>query len=272
MMGRLGRLGGAAALVLAVGVLSPVAAQEDGLEWRETMRRGETLEIRNITGDIRVTLASGSTAEVIAEKRGRESDFDRVHIVVEQERDGYTICALYDRRRRDTCDRNGDREWDGDDDDDLRASVHFEVRLPAGVELIGSTVTGDVIARDIESDVTAKSVTGEIEISTTGVAEASTVSGSIDVEMASTDWNDLSFNTVSGDITLRLPADTDADIEFKSLSGDFESDFDVRTVRERNRFIGSYVEGTIGSGGPSLSMHTVSGDATLVRGRRAALR
>jgi DUF4097 and DUF4098 domain-containing protein YvlB len=133
-------------------------------------------------------------------------------------------------------------------------------------------VTGDIVARDVESDVTARTVTGEVEVSTTGVARASTVSGSIDVEMDSRDWDDLSFNAVSGAITLRMPADLDADVEFESLSGDFDSDFDLRSDRSRRRFIGSHVEGTIGSGGPSLSLHTVSGDVRILRGRRAAAR
>ena len=260
-----------AAAFVTTAVAAPAAAQEDAIEWRQEMRRGEILEIRNITGDVRVTLASGSTAEVYAEKRGRASDFDRLDIVIEQERDGYTICALYGEPGRDSCDGRGD-DRDDHDDRNLRASVHFEVRLPAGVELVGTTVTGDVTVRDVESDVTAKTVTGDVEISTTGVAEASTVSGSIDVEMASGDWDDLSFNTVSGDITLRLPADVGADVEFESLSGDFDTDFDLRSERTRNRFIGSHVEGTIGSGGRSLSLHTVSGDARLLRGRRAMMR
>lgn len=231
------------------------------------MDAGDVLEIENITGDIRIVHTGGSSAEVIAEKRGRESDFDRVQIRVEQNRDGFTLCAVYDGRDREGCGSRGDRDDDRDDDRNVRVSVHFEVRLPAGVEVVGSTVTGDVVVEGVESAVTARTVTGDVEVSTTGLAWASTVTGSIDVEMGSAQWEDLSFKTVTGDITLRLPSGIDADVEFESLTGDIDSDFDMRVDRERRRFLGAHVRGTIGSGGRSLSLKTVSGDVRLLRAR-----
>lgn len=268
MTGRLTRLRiGGAVLLWVAGVL-PLSAQDNTLEWSERLGLGDVLEVKNITGNIRVVIADGSTAQVVAEKRGRRGDFDRIDIRIEQERDGVTICAVYDRSDRDGCDQNGDRRSDRDDDREIRASVDFEVRLPPGVEFIGSSVTGDVEIRDVESDVTANTVTGDIDVSTTETAWASNVSGSINVEMGSTAWNDLAFNTVSGDITLRLPAGIDTDVEFESLSGEIDSDFDL-TLRDRarRRLIGSHVRGTIGDGGRSLSFNTVSGDVRLRSGR-----
>jgi hypothetical protein len=256
-------IGGAVLLVvLGVGSLS---AQDDTLEWGQELSAGDVLEVKNITGDIRVGMARGSLAEVVAEKRGRESDFDRIDIRIEQNRDGFTICAVYDRRDWEGCRQRDDGDRDDDDDREIRASVEFQVRLPVGVEFVGSTVTGDVTVQNVESDVTARTVTGEIEVSTTEMVRARNVSGSIDIEMGSTDWDDLSFKTVSGDITLRLPAGIDTDVEFESLSGDLDSDFDL-TLRDRARrgFIGSRVRGTIGDGGRSLSLKTVSGNVRLL--------
>ncbi len=85
--------------------------------------------------------------------------------------------------------------------------------------------------------------------------------------MGSAQWEELSFKTVTGDITLRLPSGIDADVEFESLTGDIDSDFDMRVDRERRRFLGAHVRGTIGSGGRSLSLKTVSGDVRLLRAR-----
>ena len=101
--------------------------------------------------------------------------------------------------------------------------------MPAGVEFVGSMVSGYVEARDLESEVTA--------------------------------------TTVSGDITLLFPEDLDADIDFESLSGDFHADFDVDLESRRNRWVGSHVRGTIGDGGRRLSLNTVSGDVRLRRTR-----
>ena len=94
-----------------------------------------------------------------------------------------------------------------------------------------------------------------------------TVSGTIDIEMGSDDWDDLHFSTVSGDITLFLPAGLDAEIEFESLSGDFRSDFDVEIESRRERWIGARMRGTIGDGGRQLSFNTVSGDVRLREAR-----
>ena len=101
-------------------------------------------------------MAPGSTAQVVAEKHGRRSDFDRIDIRVEQESDGFTICAVYSRNAGAGCDRRTSRNSDRDDYRDIRASVDFEVQLPAGAEFIGTSVTGDVRARDGESNGTAK--------------------------------------------------------------------------------------------------------------------
>ena len=264
MRGRLARLGMGGAVLLLVSGASALSAQDDTLEWSQSLASGDVLEVKNITGDIHVVMASGSTARVVAEKQGRASDFDRIDIRIEEERDGFTICVVYDGRDEDSCERTSNDRSDRDNGRNIRASVDFEVQLPAGVEFIGTSVTGDVVVRDVESLVTANTVTGDVEVSTTETAWANTVSGSIDIEMGSDDWDDLSFNTVSGDITLWLPAGIDTDVEFESLSGDVDSDF-AFLLRDRNRgrFIGSHVRGTIGDGGRSLSFKTVSGDVRL---------
>jgi hypothetical protein len=260
-------------LCLGVGLVTtlnggPLEAQED-FSWSEGMTAGQVLEVKGITGSIRAELAEGGAAFVSARKRGRQSDLERVEIRVVEEGDGYTICAVYDPTERTReC---GHR--DDDDDDDRRdhrrdrsidVDVDFVVSLPRGVELIGTTVTGDVEVEEVDSDVTASSVTGDVVVSTRRTAWASTVSGSIDVEMGQIDRSQR-FHTVSGDITLRLPPDLDADIRFSSLSGELDTDFDLYVERESEKLIGSDVRGTIGEGGPRLSFNTVSGDVTLRR-------
>jgi DUF4097 and DUF4098 domain-containing protein YvlB len=125
-------------------------------------------------------------------------------------------------------------------------------------------VSGDVEARDLRSDVTAGTVSGDVVVSTTGVARASAVSGSLDIQMGGLDWRDLSFHTVSGDITLRLPESFAAEVDFESVSGDLDSDFEVRLNATRRRWVGQKLRGTIGDGGGrSLSLNTVSGDVRL---------
>ena len=267
MMGSLTRFG-MAGLVVAAAVATPATGQEGSFEWSSRMEPGQVLEVRGITGSVRAELASGNTAVVSAEKHGRRSDFDEVEIRVVEERDGYTVCAVYDwRADEDTCSHGRD---DHDDDRSIDVDVEFVVQLPAGVEFLGTMVTGDVEAEGLRSDVTATSVTGDIVVSTTREAWGRTVSGDMDIEMGRID-GDRRFNTVSGDITLRLPADLDADVRFESLSGDLDSDFALDMTRRNDRqWIGSNIRATIGEGGPRLSLETVSGDVRLVRGRTTA--
>lgn len=267
MMGRMMRSGVTTVALLAFAGVG-VSAQDNPFRWTGKMSSGQTLEVRGISGDIRTELASGSTAEVVAEKHGRSRDFDRVAIRMVQERDGVTICAVYrPEEHPDGCDMRGDNNRHRDHNDNINVSVDYVVKLPAGVDFVGNVVSGDVDVRDVRSDVEASSVSGNVAVSTTGKGWGSTVSGDIDVSMGSLDWKDMDFHTVSGDITLRLPAAFAADVDFESLSGDIDSDFDLTlTSRRTGRWVGAHVKATVGGGGGrSLSLKTVSGDVRLIK-------
>lgn len=256
--------------LMAAGAGGGVEAQDRSFEWQSEMRRGQVLEVKGIVGDIRAEYTSGDRAEVIAEKDGRARDFDEVEIRVVEERDGYTICAVYHAHsaRGDGCDNNHDGHG-RENRHSIDVEVNYVVRVPAGVEFVAGIVSGDIIAEGLRSEVRAGTVDGDIYVSTSETATGNTVSGSIEVEMAATDWEELDFNTVSGDITIWLPAGIDTDVDFESLSGDIDSDFDITlTGRRSRRWIGAEVEGYIGSRGVrELSFNTVSGDVTLRRAR-----
>lgn len=264
-----------AAAVTGLAVVVAVAsagAQENPFRWSGSLSRGQVLEVRGISGSIRAERASGSNVEVVAEKGGRSSDFDEVEIRVEKNSDGVTVCTVYrpERYDGDGCDpRQRDRGRDHWGGDNIRVHVDFVVKVPEGVDLVASEVSGDVEATDLGSNVTANSVSGDVTVSTTGVAEAHSVSGSLDIEMGSMDWKRLDFKTVSGDITLRLPDALATDVDFESLSGDLDSDFDMKLEgRRQRRWVGARVRGVIGDGGGrSLTLNTVSGDVTLRRMR-----
>ncbi|MCG6988898.1 MAG: DUF4097 domain-containing protein [Gemmatimonadetes bacterium] len=263
MLGKVMRYGMATAALAALCGTAVSAQQENPFRWSGTLGQGQTLEVRGISGDIHAELASGNTAEVVAEKHGRSRDFDRVEVRMVKENNGVTICAVYrPDENPEGCDMRGSHGHD----DNIRVSVDYTVKLPAGVDFVGKTVSGDVDARDVRSDVSGSTVSGDVTISTTGKAWGSTVSGDLDVEMGSLDWKDLSFKTVSGDITLRLPSTFAAAVDFESVSGDFDSDFDVTLTRRDHRWVGSHIRGTIGGGGGrTLEVKTVSGDVRIVK-------
>lgn len=261
----------AATMVAGALTASQAAAQEDTFRWNHEMRAGQVLSVRGIVGEIRAEYGSGNEAEVVAVKDGRERDFSEVEIRIQEERDGYTICAVYNvsSSRGDGCDNlHSDRD-ERRHNRSLDVEVEYVVRVPAGVLFHGSMVSGDVEARDLRSEVDANTVSGDIFVSTSEKARGNTVSGDIEIQMGTTDWDDLDFKSVSGDITLWLPEGIDTDVDFESLSGDIHSDFDITTTRQRSRrWVGAELEGYIGAKGRrSLSFNTVSGDVELRRSR-----
>lgn len=249
---------------------APLQAQGDSFEWSGAMTRGQTLEVKGIVGAIRAVPASGNQARVVAVKRGDEDDFDEVAVEMVEVGNQIIICAVYGswNHGRNHCDpdardRDADRERHRNVNIDV--DVDYEVQVPAGVKFEGAMVSGDITARGMASDVDVNTVDGDIFVSTSGRAWANTVSGDMEIEMGTTGNEDMDFHTVSGNITLWLPSSFAADVDFNSLSGDFDSDFDIAITRQRSRFIGNQVEGTIGGGGIDLSVNTVSGDLRIRR-------
>jgi hypothetical protein len=260
-------------LVATVVALTPAAlrGQDDRFEWRGRVARGDVIEVKGVTGDIRAVRGTGSEVTVVATKHGYRRNFADIEFEVVEGRGGVTICAMYPPSRRSRrrgpleCEPGGWRNLDVDDSD---VDVDFEVRVPPGVHFAGRTISGDVDVASLQSHVLARTVSGDIRISTSDLADASTVSGSIDVAMGRADWSgDLEFHTVSGDIVLEFASTLHADVEFESVSGDMESDFPITLRSRSNGWVGGHVRGTIGDGGRSLSLKTVSGDVSLRRGR-----
>jgi hypothetical protein len=243
-----------AALVLPGAVLQ---GQAD-FEWTGRLARGKTIQVWGITGDVLASTAPGDEVMVTAVKReGRRGNPDDVRIEVVEHDDGVTICALYPtgrRGRENECLAGGGGHNETRDND---TRVEFTVRVPAGVRFDAGTVNGDVEVRNLQSDTEVRTVNGGVDVSTSGYAEASTVNGSIDAVIGSTSWpGHVDFRTVNGGITLELPAGAGADVEAETVNGDITSDFPL-TVS--GRFGPRRLRGTIGAGGPALSLQTVNG-------------
>jgi len=240
------------------------APQRQGTEFRlrEPLAAGRTLEIRGINGNVSAEPSTGGEFEVVATKHARKSDPDEVRIEVVRHAEGVLICAVYPNTggEPNTCELNNSRSHVRDND----TTVNFTVRVPAGVNFEGRTVNGKVEAERLSADVDAKTVNGSISVSTTGVARAATVNGSITAVMGRADWpDDLEFKTVNGGIDLTLPASLSARVEAKTLNGEITSDFPMTVTGAFSR---RRLSGTIGSGGDrQLTLETVNGSVQIRR-------
>ena len=234
------------------------SSQSAEFTWHGEIASGDAIEIRGVNGGIRAVEAEGDEVEVHARKTSRRSDLDDVLIEVVQHSGGVTVCAVYPGRGN-SCEPGGGGRSNIRNND---VSVEFTVYVPEGVHLIAHTINGSIDADGLQSDVSAVTVNGSIDISTTGIAEATTVNGSIEARIGEDDISDLEFSTVNGRITLWLPDGVDADVSARTVSGSIQTEFPL-TIR--GKYASKNLSGVLGDGGPNLELRTVSGSIRLLR-------
>jgi hypothetical protein len=240
--------------------IAPAAAAQD-FQWRGRLTTGQTVEIKGVNGNVSATPSSSGDVEVTATKTARRSNPAEVRVEVVPGPDGVTICAVYpnepDREPNRCAPGNAGRMNTRNNDTQIR----FEVRVPAGVTLVARTVNGEVRAESLQSDITAHTVNGSIDVATTMTAAASTVNGSVTVTMGRLDLRDgATFKTVNGEIALNLPPGFDADLRAETLNGSVRSDFPITAQGSMSP---RRLRGRIGNGGPELNLSTVNGGITL---------
>ena len=202
-----------------------------------------TLDLSNISGDVRVTGTGGNEITVEAVKRVRHRDPDEARRLLQQLRvdittvgDRVEVRTTYPRRNS-----SGERG--------ISARVDYTISVPAGAAVAVKTISGDTSVTKVNGEVRAESVSGNVTvIGTPNLALAKTVSGDVtarDVEGAS----NLSLGTVSGSVV--ASGHKARSLECGSVSGDVHlSGIQVE------RLLAKSVSGTI------------EFDAELVRGGR----
>jgi DUF4097 and DUF4098 domain-containing protein YvlB len=256
---RLTALAAAAAALIATAQL---AAQTD-FQWHGALTSGQTLEIKNINGDVRAAPSTSTEAMVTAVKTARRSNPAEVRIEAIPHAGGVTICAVYPSVDGDEPNRcePGSKSRSRTKNNDT--TVRFDVQVPVGVTFIGRTVNGGVEGDSLNGDAEGHTVNGSVRLSTSGTASGNTVNGSLNLTMGRTDWRDeAKFSTVNGSITLHLPAFLSANLHATTLNGEIESDFPITATGTVNR---RRIDGTIGNGGQPLTLSTVNGSVKLIR-------
>lgn len=104
---------------------------------------------------------------------------------------------------------------------------------------------------------------GDIDVSTTGIAEAFSVRGSLNIVIGRADpGRDLEFQSIVGDVWVRVPANTNAEAHLSTSGGTIASDFPLQgTAMHR--------VATLGNGGPDLRLTAVNGNVGLRAGPAA---
>jgi hypothetical protein len=251
-------------LAVAAALVAPPAGGDD-FRWSGAVAPGKVLEIKGVNGGIKAGPASGSDVEVTARKSGRRSDPSEVEIKVVEHSGGVTICAVYPNPREarpNECQPGSGGRMNTHDND---VNVEFTVRVPEGVRFVARTVNGAIEAEGLSADAEVYSVNGGLTVSSSGLARAETVNGSITAALGRADWTGpLEMKTVNGTITVELPASTSARVRASTVNGGIDTDFPLTIA---GRFGPRHVSGTIGSGGRDLTLETVNGGIHIRRGR-----
>ncbi len=130
-----------------------------------------------------------------------------------------------------------------------------------------NTVSGEIVVRDHEGSLSLNSVSGELAASgALASVVANSVSGAVALDVTA-GRTSVDATTVSGDVTLRLPAGQGVQVKANAVSGRLVVDGEEhgrgtpgsRTVDLRD-----------GEGGSAVTVSTVSGDVTLLRGTAAS--
>lgn len=227
----------------------------DTMHWSGAMTAGQTLTVKNISGDIRVERASGNVADITAVKSGE--DADEIQVSITKTDEGVTACTIYPGYGN-TCEHSHSER-------NIHARVDYTIHIPGGVRLRAANVNGSVEAENLASNAEVSSVNGSVSVSTTGWAEATSVNGSVHASLGSVEGPDeLNFKSVNGNVDVTVPPGLNADIRFSTLNGHVTSDFPY-TV-EGGTSVGGHgtnVEGRIGNGGRRIELSSVNGNLEL---------
>jgi len=130
-------------------------------------------------------------------------------------------------------------------------------------ELNAETSNGSVELNQVEGPITAHTSNSAIRgRGLRGQLDLTTSNGGIDLALEGTKTPEIRAHTSNAGITVRLPAGANARVSASTSNGSISSDFEVTTRGEISR---NRMEGTLGSGGPLLDLHTSNGSVRIVR-------
>jgi hypothetical protein len=239
------------AILMACAAVAAPAQQRD-FEWHGPIARGSFVEIRGINGNVRAEPSTSGEVEVVARLETEETA-PAVQVQMVRNGDSVTVCSVFP----------GETACRAQGESGPGARVNFVVRVPEGVNFLGSTVNGGVEAECLKSDVQAYTVNGQVRVSTTGTVQAKTVNGSITANLLKPFWSKPSeLSTVNGAIRLVLPSSANTSLQAATKNGKIVTDFNAK-----GKITDQEVVGRIGgAGGSRLLLKTVNGTIELKRG------
>ena len=222
-------------------------------EWVRTydLKPGGRLDIINVNGTIAASPSTGTTVEVRATREAHAGS----------EEASRELLQKTEMREEVMPDRVTIRGPEGQERGGFgrrRLSIRYDVRIPAGLNILLKTQNGDVRLENIQGvRIEASSTNGGITgRGLSGAVEASTVNGGIQMDLDAI-TGDTKMVTVNGGVIVNVAPGLNADLEASVVNGGVRvQDGLTLAADERSR---ERVTGRIGNGGPRLVVQSTNG-------------
>jgi len=247
-----------------------------------------TLDVRTLSGSIRVTGDGGSDVRFEAVTRVEADDDAALRtglqdVKIEAEARGDTVAVTVRDDGRNTC---GDENWQRGpawwDRRHYSTSTDLTLQVPRDVRVRLCTVNGGTVTvTGVTGDFDVSNVNGKVILTDlAGSGRANTVNGGIEATFAAAPRAESLFKTVNGSIEATFPRNLSADLSLKTFNGGLFTDFDTTPLpvtaerverSDRPRFVfrqRGMTKVRVGAGGPVLTFDTLNGDVRITRGSR----
>jgi len=212
-----------------------------------SLKPGGYVSLDNINGDVTIEGWKKHEVRIDAVKKGNKKDLDRIKVVISVDR------------------------WEG------KGWVSIETEYPKFSNNSGSvdyTIKApfDSILEDIElvnGNLKITGITGYLSLGTVngsittagmaGNAWIQTVNGNLDLSFDKmTEGQAVDLESVNGTIAIQIPKKSNAHVDAETVNGNISSDFGL--IVKKGKWIGSSMEGRVGSGGGRITIETVNGN------------
>jgi DUF4097 and DUF4098 domain-containing protein YvlB len=245
--------------VAAIAALTLAAAPAIALAQTETetvertlrLPANGTVELKNFSGDIRITASNGSDVVIRAVRRATRDRLDHIRLDITES--GSTI----------TIDANK-RDADWNERENNVVETRFDIDLPASAKLDVHAFSSDVTVADVTGDQTLETFSGDIRVNgARGALDMKSFNGSINVDLRAAGVQPrIEAETFSGEIEARMADNAKGRVEFRSFSGSFESDLPLANKSTDKRNVKADLPG---GSGDTLRFKTFSGTLTISR-------
>jgi hypothetical protein len=238
--------------VLAAGCWAGAAYARG--EYKEAMRQtyplaaDGRLSLGNVNGSVRLSVWDRPEVKLEAVKSARsKKDLERTRIEIKSKPGWLAVRTRHSESK-------GWWPWRSSNS----SSVDYTLTVPQSVRLEDiSNVNGSIELEGVRGQVKASTVNGPLRANgLASSAELSSVNGAVKAAFVSlAQVRSVSASTVNGTVELDLPAGANADLSASTVNGSISGDVSVK----KNWPIGAEVKTRLGEGGTRINLSTVNG-------------